>query len=154
MTHNERFTRKNYSIWDNVENEEFYELHYRYECDDMCRELNKYEDKVNELSEENQQLKKELQQAKKLIKTYSDENSDLTIENERLKKEMTKLGIDHTEEITRLEKENEELKKELFESEKEYIIETYSDNSVRRNDKLQSLKEEFKERFGEMGWLK
>ena len=43
--------------------------------------------------------------------------------------------------------ENEQLKKELFESEKDYIMETYSDNPVRRDMKIQSLKEEFRERW-------
>lgn len=43
--------------------------------------------------------------------------------------------------------ENEELKKELFESEKDCLLETYNDNPVRRDEKIESLKEEFKERF-------
>ena len=47
-------------------------------------------------------------------------------------------------------KENEQLKKELFESEKDYIMETYSDNPIRRDEKIQSLKEEFKARFGDV----
>jgi hypothetical protein len=51
---------------------------------------------------------------------------------------------------TKLEKENEQLKKELFESEKDYIMETYSDNPIRRDEKIQSLKEEFKARFGDV----
>ena len=50
--------------------------------------------------------------------------------------------------IKDLIKENEQLKKELFESEKDYLIETYSDNPIRRDEKIHSLKEEFKERFG------
>jgi len=50
--------------------------------------------------------------------------------------------------LNQLVEENEQLKQELFESEKEYLIETYSDNSVRKNDKIHSLKKEFKERFG------
>jgi hypothetical protein len=54
--------------------------------------------------------------------------------------------IDFVEDICN---ENEQLKKELFESEKDYIMETYSDNSVRRDEKIQSLKEEFKARFGD-----
>lgn len=49
-----------------------------------------------------------------------------------------------------LRKENEQLKKELFECEKEYIIETYHDNAIRRDEKIQSLKEEFKARFGDV----
>ncbi len=44
--------------------------------------------------------------------------------------------------------ENEQLKQELFESEFDYIMETYANNPVRRDDKIESLKKEFKERFG------
>lgn len=58
------------------------------------------------------------------------------------------------DEIVDLLNEQEEtiqsLKKELFESEKNYIIETYSDNPIRRDEKIQSLKEEFKARFGDV----
>lgn len=54
-----------------------------------------------------------------------------------------------SERITLLEKENEKLKQELFESKKDYLIETYSDNPARRDEKIQGLKEEFKERFGD-----
>ena len=57
MTEKKRFERDGYIIWDNVKNEEFYELHYRYECEDMCDYLNEYEDKINELTKENEQLK-------------------------------------------------------------------------------------------------
>ncbi len=55
-----RFTRKSYSIWDNVENKKFYELHYRYEVDDMCYILNNYEEKVKSLETENEQLQEKL----------------------------------------------------------------------------------------------
>ena len=51
---------------------------------------------------------------------------------------------------TKYLEENNQLKKELFESEKEYIIETYHDNAIRRDEKIQSLKEEFKARFGDV----
>ena len=54
-----------------------------------------------------------------------------------------------SERITLLEKENEKLKQELFESKKDYLIETYSDNPARRDEKIHGLKEEFKERFGD-----
>ena len=62
--------------------------------------------------------------------------------------------IESYEDITKLLNEQEEtiqsLKKELFESEKDYIMETYSDNPIRRDEKIQSLKEEFKARFGDV----
>ena len=60
MAENKRFTRRGYSIWDNLKNEEFYELNYRHQCEDMCDALNEYEDKLNGLSEENRQLKSEI----------------------------------------------------------------------------------------------
>ena len=55
--------------------------------------------------------------------------------------------------VISLEKENEQLKQELFESKKDYIIETYSNNPVRRDKKLQVLKKEFKERFGNLTYI-
>ena len=51
--------------------------------------------------------------------------------------------------LNQLTEENEQLKQELFESEKDYIMETYSDNPIRRDEKIQLLKEEFKEKFGD-----
>ena len=48
-----RFVRKGYKIWDTWEDEEVYELHYRYECRDICRILNNW-------SEENEQLKQQI----------------------------------------------------------------------------------------------
>ena len=52
--------------------------------------------------------------------------------------------------LSKYRKENEKLKKELFEARKDYLIETYSDNPTRRDEKIQGLKEEFKERFGDV----
>ena len=49
-----RFVRKGYKIWDTWEDEEVYELHYRYEVDDMC-------DLMNEMIDENEELKQQLQ---------------------------------------------------------------------------------------------
>lgn len=50
---------------------------------------------------------------KYLLNKRHEDNERLRNEIEWLKKEMTKLGIDHTEEITRLARENEELKERL-----------------------------------------
>ena len=69
---------------------------------------------------------------------------------EEMADEINKLLNEQDERIKELEKENEKLKKELFESEKDYIMETYSDNPIRRDEKIQSLKEEFKARFGDV----
>lgn len=52
--------------------------------------------------------------------------------------------------IKELEEENKQLIKEWFESEKDYIIESYHDNAMRRDEKIQFLKEEFKARFGDV----
>ena len=51
--------------------------------------------------------------------------------------------------LNQLYDENEWLKRELFETKKDYLIETYSDNPTRRDEKIQLLKEEFTERFGD-----
>ena len=90
-----RFTRKSYSIWDNVENKEFYELHYRYEVDDMCRILNNYEEKVKSLEKENEQLKTKIRELKgeldgKIVgmNVFNAENTALMEENEQLKREL------------------------------------------------------------------
>lgn len=67
--------------------------------------------------------------------------------------EINKLQFDYNMEVlTRqsIEKENKQLKQELFEARKDYLIETYSDNPTRRDEKIQGLKEEFKERFGDV----
>ena len=81
MTKKKRFTRDGYIIWDNVKNEEFYELHYRYECEDMCDYLNEYEDKVNELTKENEQLKNsnegKIQELESEISAYKELIRDL-----------------------------------------------------------------------------
>ena len=41
MTENKRFVRKGYKIWDTWEDEEVYELHYRYEVNDICEIMNR-----------------------------------------------------------------------------------------------------------------
>ena len=59
-------------------------------------------------------------------------------ENEQLKKDCTVL-IYHNQDYR---KENEQLKKELFEARKDYILETYADNPIRRDEKLKALEKE------------
>ena len=70
------------------------------------------------------------------------------LHDECLTVEHAKEGLEN--DIISLEKENEQLKKELFESEKDYLIENYSDNPTRRDEKIRALTEEFKERFGDL----
>ena len=83
-----RFTRKSYSIWDNVENKEFYELHYRYEVDDICNTLNHYEEKVKSLENENKQLKKQIDNLKHTKNFFVEHCERLEKENEELKSEI------------------------------------------------------------------
>ena len=65
-------------------------------------------------------------------------------------KHLCDLLNEQDERIKELEKENKQLIKELFESEEEYLLATYYDNPIRRDDKIQELKHEFKERFGDV----
>ena len=60
-------------------------------------------------------------------------------------REIKEDAIKKTEENKELKKENEQLRKELFEERKDYILETYADNPVRRDEKLKELKKELKE---------
>lgn len=53
----ERFVRKGYKIWDTWEDEEVYELHYRYECRDICRILNNWSEENEQLKQQNKELK-------------------------------------------------------------------------------------------------
>ena len=71
-------------------------------------------------------------------------NQDYIKENEQLKSDLKHRLIV----IKALKDVIKELQNELFESEKDYLIETYYDNPARRDDKIESLKEEFKRRFG------
>lgn len=87
-------------------------------------------DKLNELAEENKDNKA-------MIEFLSTENTQIMNE---LK---TRTQIQH-----QLEYENEQLKQELFDSECECIEVHYHDNEVRRDNKIEELKIEFKERFG------
>lgn len=50
-----------------------------------------------------------------------------------------------TEKIKELQNENEQLKQQLFEARKDYILETYSDNPIRRDEKLKALEKELQE---------
>ena len=68
-----RFVRKGYKIWDTWEDEEVYELHYRYECRDICRILNNW-------SEENEQLKSTVEELEFKLRTI--EAYDRTVKEE------------------------------------------------------------------------
>lgn len=90
---------------------------------------------LNEVSKENEILKRKINGLKSELNIWKEDANE------------------HIREINELFEENKQLKEELFESKKNYIIETYSNNPVRRDKKLQVLKEEFKERFGNLTYI-
>ena len=124
-----------------TENEELKELGDYFERK-KCEYHNKWNlvhlDNIN-LRKENEKLKQVYQTLKHRHSLLHDECLEAECDRDSLKKD-----------VISLEKENKQLKQELFESKKDYIIETYSNNPVRRDKKLQVLKEEFKERFGDL----
>ena len=60
-----KFIRKGYKIWNTWKDEEEYELHYRYEVDDMC-------DIMNELVDENEQLRKDNKRLRMKIESLNE----------------------------------------------------------------------------------
>lgn len=89
-------------------------------------DLEQISDLVYELYDENEQLKS-------ICQDHRDHAMDFKADCGRLEKENDEL-----------KKENNNLKKALWEAEENYLYEAYYDNSVRREDKLQNLKEDFK----------
>ena len=126
----ERFTNDGKLIMQN--GEVWTVAHTRIDADVIAESL-------NILIKKNEQLEREYNKLKHRHSLLHDEC--LTVEH-------AKEGLEN--DIISLEKENEQLKKELFESEKDYLIENYSDNPTRRDEKIQALTEEFKERFGDL----
>ena len=104
----------------------------------VCDKLNEQDERIKELEREK--------------KSYMDDAIKFEKECKRLYNNLRLTNADlYDEQLMhdKCKKENEQLKQELFEIEKDYLIETYSDNSTRRDEKIQGLKEEFKERFGD-----
>ena len=126
----ERFTNDGKLIMQN--GEVWTVAHTRIDADVIAESL-------NILIKKNEQLEREYNKLKHRHSLLHDEC--LTVEH-------AKEGLEN--DIISLEKENEQLKKELFESEKGYLIENYSDNPTRRDEKIRALTEEFKERFGDL----
>ena len=179
MTKKERFSLSTYYIWDNDKKlkwEEVVELlnilseERDYFEKKKCEYFNKWNlshlDNIN-LRKENEELKIKKERQERLSEIWEQEinNRILSlkefIENchdDAVKKALkdyfysTVNEYDLSAKYRELKKENEKLKKELFEAEEEYLLETYHDNPVRRDDKIELLKEEFKERFGEEYW--
>ena len=125
----ERFTNDGKLIMQN--GEVWTVAHTRIDADVIAESL-------NILIKKNEQLERGYNKLKHRHSLLHDEC--LTVEH-------AKEGLEN--DIISLEKENEQLKKELFESEKDYLIENYSDNPTRRDEKIRALTEEFKERFGD-----
>ena len=92
---------------------------------------------LNELTEENEQLKKENRTLKLLVQNWEQLDDE---KDEQLEK--------MNDSLKRLIEENKQLQQELFESEYENICERYHDNPIRKDSWVKDLKEEFKERFG------
>ena len=93
------------------------------EAEMLCEEWNK-------LVDENESKDKAIASLDDCQKNQSHSLNRLSMENKELKKE------------------NGELQQELFESEQECLEVHYYDNPIRRDAKIEMLKEEFKERFG------
>lgn len=126
----ERFTNDGKLIMQN--GEVWTVAHTRIDADVIAESL-------NILIKKNEQLEREYNKLKHRHSLLHDEC--LTVEH-------AKEGLEN--DIISLKKENEQLKQELFESEKDYLIENYSDNPTRRDEKIRALTEEFKERFGDL----
>ena len=127
MTENKRFRYYEHKGADYILDNPNTELDFIEMLGD-CLEAEEIVDRLNEQDKEIQKLKQKVNGLK----------SELTIWKED--------ANEHIQETNKLFEENKQLKKELFESEKDYIIETYSDNPTRRDEKIQGLKEEFKQR--------
>ena len=52
--------------------------------------------------------------------------------------------------VGKLERENEQLKQELWDISIDYFTETYSDNSIRRDEHINEFKKEFKAKYGDV----
>lgn len=93
----------------------------------------------------------DLDDCKKEIKKLKKENSTLKllVQNwEQLDDEKDEQLEKMNDSLKRFVEENNQLQQELFESEQECIEVHYYDNPIRRDNKIEMLKEEFKERFG------
>ena len=123
-------------------------------------------DLLSQLNDENERLIREKERYKTLhaIAHEQMDNRILTIKNfieecsdDKVKKALKKLLCTKVQEYDvsaknralineneELKKENNNLKKTLWEAEENYLYVAYYDNSVRRDDKLENLKEDFK----------
>lgn len=90
-------------------------------CCKLCNQMDKHQQEyIDELNE--------------IFKWYKDYYGETILD--------TRMGWNDDNKILKLKKENEQLKKELFEARKDYILETYADNPIRRDEKLKALEKE------------
>jgi len=80
---------------------------------------------LNELSEENEQL-----QIKIADLQYDNRNYKINLNDQK--------------------RENKELKQQLWNTTIDYYTETYSDNSIRRDEHINEFKKEFKAKYGDV----
>ena len=98
---------------------------------------------LNELHEDNQLLHK--MNANAIDFMYDNFDLNIMFTDRELNDICNEMGWELSEKgikINQLEKENEQLKQQLFETRKDYILETYADNPVRRDEKLKELEKE------------
>lgn len=72
------------------------------------------------------------------LKGATDKLNELTCKLKRTERGRTELADFNVE----LMEENKKLKQELFELKQDYILETYHDNPIRRDEKLRALQED------------
>lgn len=87
----------------------------------------------------------DLTEIEDMLNSLNDEKKELRIQYNFIREqsnEFHRMARENANRVGRLEKENKKLKKELFEWKEDYIIETYADNPVRRDEKLKQLKKE------------
>lgn len=84
---------------------------------------------------------------KRFIYVYFEDGTEMI---EDYRKEYITDMEEATEMLNQLADENEQLKKELYDITIDYYTETYSDNSVRRDEHIKDFKEEFKAKYGDV----
>ena len=122
---------------------------------DYESEHNKAINKLVKLRQKYDELEEDRDYVKSLLDVEFEKRIKLQKENEQLKTQLQNTSDQRDEfhrgarenanRVGELERENEQLKKELFETRKDYILETYADNQIRRDEKLKALEKELKE---------
>ena len=153
-------TEKRYTITIG-QNNEFKEIidHHRQDKQisvfEFLKQVGEQDKAFKKVKKENKELKEDYLQQKARIEQqlteYIKENRTLKllVQNwEKLDDEKDEQLEKMNDSLKRRVEENKQLQQELFESERECLELHYHDNEVRRDDRIEMLKEEFKERFG------